>query len=177
MGKQSEASLWCIHWALLWQVLLLDWIPPSHSQHSFFIFAFNSLGDPSLNLLLLSLASLSYAVLFGVFHPVYKKWYCNILEFPQSGWSFSCYTVCEWWKPGWCDIHFYWCCFHHICWYCTLSCIPGCNLPVCLHVAWRCVRSCLLEAKGGHPFASLYIGVRIILSFFVVFFVVCTWVS
>ena len=47
----------------------------SSSLHS------NSLGDPSLNLLVITLASLSLAVLFGVFHPVYKKRYCNILEF------------------------------------------------------------------------------------------------
>ena len=47
----------------------------------FFIFAFNTLGDPSLNLLVITLASLLLAVLFGVFHPVYNKRYCNILEF------------------------------------------------------------------------------------------------
>ena len=47
----------------------------------FFIFAFNMLGDPSLNVLVISLASLSLSMLFGVFHPVYKKRYCNILEF------------------------------------------------------------------------------------------------
>ena len=45
------------------------------------VFAFNTLGDPSLNLLVITLASLSLTVLFGVFHPVYKKRYCNILEF------------------------------------------------------------------------------------------------
>ena len=45
------------------------------------IFAFNTLGDPSLNLLVITLASLSLTVLFGVFHPVYKKRCCNILEF------------------------------------------------------------------------------------------------
>ena len=45
------------------------------------IFAFNTLGDPSLNLLIITLASLSLTVLFGVFHPVYKKRCCNILEF------------------------------------------------------------------------------------------------
>ena len=45
------------------------------------IFAFNTLGDPSLNLLVITLASLSLTVLFGVCHPVYKKRYCNILEF------------------------------------------------------------------------------------------------
>ena len=45
------------------------------------IFAFNTLGDPSLNLLVIALASLSLTVLFGVFHPVYRKRYCNILEF------------------------------------------------------------------------------------------------
>ena len=45
------------------------------------VFAFNTLGDPSLNLLVITLASLSLTVLFGVFHPVYKKGYCNILEF------------------------------------------------------------------------------------------------
>ena len=44
------------------------------------VFAFNTLGDPSLNLLVITLASLSLTVLFGVFHPVYKKRYCNILE-------------------------------------------------------------------------------------------------
>jgi len=47
----------------------------------FFIFAFNSLDDPSLNFLVITLASLSLAVLFGVLHPVYKKRYCNILQF------------------------------------------------------------------------------------------------
>ena len=47
----------------------------------FFIFAFNTLGDPSLNLLVITLASLSLSMLFGVFHPVYKKRYCSILEF------------------------------------------------------------------------------------------------
>ena len=39
----------------------------------FFIFAFNTLGDPSLNLLVITLASLSLSMLFGVFHSVYKK--------------------------------------------------------------------------------------------------------
>ena len=47
----------------------------------FLIFAFNTLGDPSLNLLVISLASLSLSMLFGVLHPVYNKRYCNILEF------------------------------------------------------------------------------------------------
>ena len=47
----------------------------------FFIFTFNTLGDPSLNLLVITLASLVLSLLFGVFHPVYKKRYCNILEF------------------------------------------------------------------------------------------------
>ena len=47
----------------------------------YLVFAFNTLGDPSLNLLVITLASLSLTVLFGVFHPVYKKRYCNILEF------------------------------------------------------------------------------------------------
>ena len=45
------------------------------------VFAFNTLGDPTLNLLVITLASPSLTVLFGVFHPVYKKRYCNILEF------------------------------------------------------------------------------------------------
>ena len=45
------------------------------------IFAFNALGDTSLNLLVITIASLSLTVLFGVFHPVYKKRCCNILEF------------------------------------------------------------------------------------------------
>ena len=45
------------------------------------VFAFNTLGDPSLNLLVITLASLSLTVLFGVFYPVYKMRYCNILEF------------------------------------------------------------------------------------------------
>ena len=44
------------------------------------VFAFNTLGDPSLNLLVITLASLSLTVLVGVFHPVYKTRYCNILE-------------------------------------------------------------------------------------------------
>ena len=44
------------------------------------IFAFSALGDPSVNLLVITLASLSLTVLFGIFHPVYKK-NCNILEF------------------------------------------------------------------------------------------------
>ena len=47
----------------------------------FLVFAFNTLGDPSLNLLVITLSTLSLTVLFGNFHPVYKKKYCNILEF------------------------------------------------------------------------------------------------
>ena len=46
----------------------------------FLIFAFNTLGEPRLNLLVITLASLSLAVLFGALHPVYQKTYCNILE-------------------------------------------------------------------------------------------------
>ena len=44
------------------------------------IFAFNTLGEPRLNLLVITLASLSLAALFGALHPVYQKRYCNILE-------------------------------------------------------------------------------------------------
>ena len=99
----------------------------------FFVFAFNTLGDPSLNLLVIALSSLSFTVLFGNFHPVYKKKYCNILEFSfylNPGCSFSRYTVCACnkWKPGCCDIHFYRYCFLHICWNSTLPCIPACKL-------------------------------------------------
>jgi len=47
----------------------------------FFIFAFNTFGGPRLNVLVITLAALSLSMLFGVLHPVYKKRYCNILEF------------------------------------------------------------------------------------------------
>ena len=56
----------------------------------YLVFVFNTLGDPSLNLLVViltslsslnlfvvTLASLSLTVLFGVFHRVYKKRYCT----------------------------------------------------------------------------------------------------
>ena len=97
----------------------------------FFIFTFNTLGDPSLNLLVITLASLVLSLLFGVFHPVYKKRYCNILEFSfylNLGAVSVAVCECQRWKPGCCDIHFYWHCFLHICWNCTLSCIPRCDL-------------------------------------------------
>jgi len=82
LGEQAEATLWCLHWTLPGQASLLDRIPATGSQHSFVSFCiqhtwwshFKPLGHHSR-------FTLSYCVLFGVFHPVYKKRYCNILEF------------------------------------------------------------------------------------------------
>ena len=47
----------------------------------YLVFAFNTPGDPSLNLLVITLTLLSLTVRFGIFHPVFKKRYYNMLEF------------------------------------------------------------------------------------------------
>ena len=47
----------------------------------YLVFAFNTLDEPSVSLLVIILTSLSLSVLLGVFHAVYNKRYCNILEF------------------------------------------------------------------------------------------------
>jgi len=118
----------------------------------FFIFAFNTLGDPSLNLLVITLASLSLAVLFGVLHPVYKKRYCNILEFSfylnlgavsvatlyvsanngnQAAVIYTSTGVAFLTFAG------------------TVLCrvYQGATGQFALHVAWQCVCSCLLKWK------------------------------
>ena len=53
----------------------------SGTQHSFPHLCLQCAWWPeTVNLLVITLASLSRAILFGAFHPVYQKAYCNILE-------------------------------------------------------------------------------------------------
>ena len=92
------------------------------------VFAFNALGDPSLNLLVITLTSLSLTVLFGVFHQVYKKRYCNILEFSfylNLG-AVSVATLYTHATNGKQAAVIY--CFLHICRNSVVPCVPSCKL-------------------------------------------------
>ena len=93
----------------------------------FLVFAFNISGNNSVNLLVISSATIGIFVWFALCGVVYKSWYLNALEVSfilnLSILAAATYHACEavWWKPR--------CCYIHLSWYSIPEFPRNCHLP------------------------------------------------